>query len=160
MIGSQPSPRAIVRFAQTYKGIYLLAILVNFTLMARDQVAQWPLNQYLINGAVFLINLLSWWLFRRGNSFGYMIERALSVGRMAMSCAVASVILTFAFGYSPISEAVWSYGFSFMGHLSNEHRIPFFWAFCFSLLGLEILYFRSLREMHQRAKTPQIDEPV
>ena len=59
MIGSQPSPRAIVRFAQTYKGIYLLAILVNFTLMARDQVAQWPLNQYLINGAVFWINLLA-----------------------------------------------------------------------------------------------------
>jgi hypothetical protein len=66
MTGSQSSSRATVRFAQTYKGVYLLAILVNFALMARDQVAQWPLNQYLINAAVFFANVISWWFLRKG----------------------------------------------------------------------------------------------
>jgi hypothetical protein len=159
MIGSQ-TPRLVVRFAQTYKCIYLLAILANFAIMAHDVSADWPSGQYLISATVFFANVISWWFFRKGTFSGYVIERALSVGRMAMCCAVVSFVLMFSIMYSPIAEVFWSHTLSLMGHLPNEYRIPFLWIVCFSLLGLEILYFRSIREMHQQTWAPQIDQPA
>jgi hypothetical protein len=77
-----------------------------------------------------------------------------------MCSAVISFVLMFSIMYSPIAEVFWSNTLSLMGHLPNEYRIPFLWIVCFSLLGLEILYFRSLREMHQRTWAPQIPQPV
>ncbi|MBF6570956.1 MAG: hypothetical protein IVW54_18990 [Candidatus Binataceae bacterium] len=138
-----------------YKGVYLLAVLLNLTLMPRDPAADWKLDQYAVNTAVFLLNLGAWWLFRSGSQPAYVVERLLSLGRMAMCCAIGSIMLAFAAGYSPIAEVLWLPLMNWIGRPHTTYGFPMLWAVCFGVLALEILYFRSIGQTHLKNEARQ-----
>lgn len=127
-----------------YKWAYLVAVLVNLALMPRDPVANWKLDQYAINIVIFLLNLGSWWFFCNGNRSAYFVERALSLGRMAMCCAIGSIMLTFMATYSAIAEVLWLPLMNSIRQPNTRFGFPLLWAACLSILALEILYFRSI----------------
>lgn len=137
-----------IRFVDVYKWIYLLAILIGLILMSYDRSADWRMNQYLVNGLVFLVNLASWFMFRKSNPVGFTIERVLSLGRMAMCGAIASLLLSPLVLWSPIAEVLW-FPLMDVSKQSQKHQgFVSLWMVCLAIFGLEILYFKSIGKIH------------
>lgn len=136
-------------FVDVYKWVYLLAILANLFLMTRDPIDNWATSQYVIDAVVFLSNLGSWCFFRRGNRFAYIVERALSLGRMAMCFAIGSIVLgSLAVMLSPIQLVLWFPLFD----LDTTRSVIVLWTTCLALIALEICYFRSLERIEASLK--------
>lgn len=151
MTGNETRRGAAARFVDVYKWVYLLAILVNLFLMTRDQMSNWGTSQYVTNASVFLANLGAWWFFRRGNGWAYLAERTLSVGRMAMCCAVGSILFLFIVGLSPVALVLWIPLIGWLGRSNKAEVLTVWWGTCLALLALEVCYYRSLRAARRAA---------
>ena len=124
---------------RTWKATYLVAVVANALVsfwFPRGQPVYW--NDALLFGA----NVASWMLFRRRMPVGYASERLLSLGRMGMIAAVASVEGMILIVFSGVAFVVWVPLFE----LGSRPR-PFWliWVGCAILLTVEVLYFRALK---------------
>ena len=97
------------------------------------------LSSYLICAAVFVGNLVAWTVYWRGFIGGQIAELTLSAGRMIMILTISTGLLAGLATLSPLEAILWSH---LLG-LANG-RIGMLWAFCLTLLSLEIFYFRRV----------------
>lgn len=131
----------IDRYLGLYKLVYLIGIVVNLAILAAYERTAAPID--LAIGAVALsLNLAAWILFLSGRYVGFIAERVLSVGRMLVPTAAATILLSYpVMTLSPLSVVLWIGVLRLWIARGNQ----MLWLTSAILLGLEIAYFRRLR---------------
>jgi len=155
-------PRAVtivVVFAKSYKLVYLALILLNIALLMIDVGMNYGLLQiYLIDIAVFGINLVAWWGYRRGKGWALELEQALSIGRMLMAGLASTIFLAGVVSlYSPVGWILW---YKLMFSVIDERHRVWYWSGCAILLALEGLYFRALTRVPRNKPTAVLTEAL
>jgi hypothetical protein len=135
-----------VRYAVVYKFAYVGLVFANLCLPMFGLVgSHWRQTEFrtvMLIGLVSLaLNLASWVAYRNGSYLGYAVERLLSVGRMGMCVAAASMIAIPLLFFSPLLSLFWMPAVSIA-----QTSAMAFEAVCALSLVLEILYFRSIHE--------------
>jgi|HubBroStandDraft_1064217.scaffolds.fasta_scaffold55297_2 hypothetical protein len=133
----------MLMYVETYKLIYLALILANIAVLMIDLGVSYGLLQiYLIDIAVFAVNVVAWLGYRRGKVWGLEVEQILSVGRMLMVGLAATILLADIVSlYSPVGWVLW---YKLMFKVIDEAHRVWYWSGCVALIGLESLYFRAL----------------
>jgi hypothetical protein len=115
--------------------------------MLFDRIADWRMTQYFVNALLFLLNVASWYLFWTGSRVGFLSERILSLGRMAMCVAIGSLVLSPLVLWSPIAEVLWL-PFMDISKRSHEQGFVALWTVCLTIFSLEMLYFTNISKVH------------
>lgn len=131
----------IDRYLAVYKIAYITGLVSNIAIISAYERGAAPID--LAIGVVALaLNLAAWILYLRGHRTGFFAERVLSLGRMIVPAAAATVYFSEpVMTLSPLSVVLW------MGilRLWITRGTKALWLICAVLLGLEIAYFRRLR---------------
>jgi len=91
---------------------------------------------------ILIINIISWRAYRRGLYFGLILEKALSVGRMAMIVCGASIAFAFITIESPVAFVLWLPLLHFSA--GSQARVAIYVFICIFLLFAEVQYFKRL----------------
>jgi hypothetical protein len=142
----------IDRFLAIYKLVYMVGLGCNLFIIAAYERTAAPLD-LAIGIAALVLNLGSALAYLRGRYVGFIAERALSLGRMIVPLAVATIILSEpVIALSPLSVVLW------MGivRIWLVHGNRVLWLMRAILLGLEVGYFRRLRSDYAARSTPSL----